>query len=181
MGLLLTIAKRYVPLPVQKYELERLFKATIEAFECAAPTMRGLNYIKRLELYARFTREEAEKTLRAGRAAEVRSRLFENARRIGQYYQKAFRTNSMEEVMQAGGLIYRQLEIDFQGEAGGQIIIKRCFFSSYYSTRVCHLVSALDEGLLAGLSGGRRLSFSQRISEGHSTCQAYLQKAGRLS
>jgi hypothetical protein len=181
MGLLLTIFKRYVPMPVRKHELERLFKATVEAFECAAPTTRGLNYIKRLELYARFTREEAEKALRVGREAEVRSRLFENARRVGQYYQKAFRTTSIEEVMQAGGLIYRLLEIDFQGEAEGQIVIRRCFFSRYYSVRVCQLVSALDEGLLAGLSGGRRLRFSQRISEGHSTCQAYLQDPGRLS
>lgn len=181
MGLLLTISKRYVPLPVRKHELERLFKATAGAFECAVPSTKGLNYLKRLDLYARFTREEAEKALRTCREAEVRSRLFENARRMGQYYQKIFRTTGMEEVMQAGELIYRLIEINFQGEAGGQIVIKECFFSRYYSNRVCRLISALDEGLFAGLSGGRRLSFSQRISEGRSTCRAHLQEPERLS
>jgi hypothetical protein len=179
MGLILNICQRYIPPPVQKHELGRLFEATAGAFECTAPATGGLPYIKRLDLYARFTREEAEKALREGRQSEVRTRLFENARRMGQMYRKALRLSGREEVNQAGALIYRLLGIDFQAEAGGQIVIRQCFFSRYYSGRVCGLISALDEGLLSGLSGGGMLSFSRRITEGHPACLAFLAEPGR--
>ena len=82
--------------------------------------------------------------------------------------------------MQMGELIYKVLKIEFQGEPRGNIVIKRCFFSAYYSRSVCQLISSLDEGLLTGLSGGGKLIFSQRITEGHECCRAYLDAPGRL-
>jgi len=77
--------------------------------------------------------------------------------------------------MQMSAVIYKMLKIEFHGDSHGDIVIKRCFFSTYYSSNVCHLISALDEGLLAGLSGGGQFSFSQRITEGYSVCRAYLE------
>jgi len=66
------------------------------------------------------------------------------------------------------------LGIDFLGEPDGSMVMTRCFFSDYYSSPVCRLISSLDEGLLVGLAGGGRLSFSQRITEGHECCRAHL-------
>ena len=110
----------------------------------------------------------------------MQSRLFQNAYRIGQQFKADFNINTAEEVMRMGALIYKFLKIDFQGEPQGNIVIKRCFFSAYYSSKVCRLISSLDEGLLAGLSGGGKLSFSQRITEGNECCRAYLEAPGRL-
>jgi hypothetical protein len=56
----------------------------------------------------------------------------------------------------------------------GEITVRRCPFSDVYSVEVCRLVGALDSGLLAGLSGGDRLEFTQRITEGAPCCLARL-------
>ncbi|MDD5190764.1 MAG: hypothetical protein PHE50_06965, partial [Dehalococcoidales bacterium] len=81
---------------------------------------------------------------------------------------------TMDEVMQACGVVYKALKIDFRGSAGGQITIGSCFFSSFYTAHVCSIISSLDEGLIAGLSGGSRLEFEQRITEGKPCCKARL-------
>jgi hypothetical protein len=70
--------------------------------------------------------------------------------------------------------LYGLLHIDFQGDFSGNITIKKCYFSSYYSKEICQLISALDEGIAAGLSGGGKLSFFQRITEGQPCCQGRL-------
>ena len=80
--------------------------------------------------------------------------------------------------MQASAIIYRALRIEFQGEPDGTIVIKNCFFSDYYSGEVCRIISSLDEGLLAGLSAGGKVNFSQRITEKKECCRAYLEMKG---
>jgi hypothetical protein len=174
MGLLLTLSTLYVPPPVRKRKLEMLFTATADAFQTTRPSTRGLSFDDGLRVYAQFTREQAEKAIQQGDGAVVRPRLFENAYRIGRQLKADFRVNSTE-VMRMGALIYRILGIDFEGEPGGNIVIRRCFFSAYYSSPVCRVISSLDEGLLVGLAGGGRLSFSQRITEGNECCRAHLQ------
>jgi hypothetical protein len=71
-------------------------------------------------------------------------------------------------------LVYKIIRIDLQGGPEGHILIRKCFFSHYYSYEVCRVISSLDEGLLAGISGGGRLKFDQRITEGHDCCRARL-------
>jgi hypothetical protein len=41
---------------------------------------------------------------------------------------------------------------------------------------VCALVSALDRGLLAGLTCGGELEFRQRITEGADSCRACVRR-----
>ncbi len=178
MGLLLKVATLYVPRPVRRRKLEMLFQATADAFKTARPSTGGLSFDECLRRFARFTREQADNAIRQGGESEVQSRLFENAYRIGRQLGTDFKVNSAE-VMRMGALVYKMLGIDFHGEPGGNIVIKRCFFSSYYSSQVCRLISSLDEGLLVGLAGGGRLSFSQRITEGNACCLAHLQVDGR--
>jgi hypothetical protein len=178
VGLLLTIATLYVPAPVRRRKLEMLFRTTADAFRTAPPSTEGLSCDECLARYARFTREQADNAIRQGGEADVQSRLFENAYRIGRQLGTDFKVHAAD-VMRMGALVYKMLGIDFHGEPGGNIVIRRCFFSSYYSSRVCRLISSLDEGLLVGLAGGGRLSFNQRITEGHACCLAQLQVDGR--
>jgi hypothetical protein len=180
MGLLLAISKIYVPQFIQKRKLEILFNATANAFQVTSPSTGGLSYNNCLKLYAQFTQEQALKSIQQGNELNVRSRLFQNAYQIGQRFKADFTINTIEDVMRMGTLIYKLLKIEFEGEPRGNIVIKRCFFSAYYSSNVCRLISSLDEGLLTGLSGGGKLNFSQRITEGNECCRAYLEASRRL-
>jgi len=180
MGLLLAVAKIYVPQFMQKRKLGMLFDATADAFKVAAPSIRKLSYHDSLTKYAQFTREQAEKAIQDGNDLKIQALLFQNAFRIGQKFKADFNVHSVEEVMQMGSIIYKLLNIDFQGESHGNVVIKRCFFSAYYSSQVCGLISSLDEGLLTGLSGGGKFSFTQRLTEGHECCLARIEPPRRL-
>jgi hypothetical protein len=89
--------------------------------------------------------------------------------------------HSVDDVMALGRLLYSLLDIEFQGSSSGEIMISRCYFSGYYSPEVCRVMSAMDHGLLAGLAGGGKLVFSQRITEGHACCRAHFTVAARPS
>jgi hypothetical protein len=173
MGWLLTLAALHVPRFVRKRKLEMLFGATADAFGVAAPSLHGLSCDDSLRLYACFTREQAEEAIRRGREEEVRLRLFNNAHRIGRELRRDFRVGPAE-VMRTARLVYRMLGIDCRGDDEGNTVIGHCFFSGYYTSAVCRLISSLDEGLLVGLAHGGTFSFQQRLTEGADCCRAHL-------
>jgi hypothetical protein len=177
MGLLLAASSIYIPEFIRKRKLEELFESTAEAFRMAMPEIKGLSSEECLKAFARFTCEQAVKSLQQGNELEVQSRLRQNAYRIGEQLKKDLHINTEPEIMKMGAIIYRLLHIEFHGKPGGQIVIPRCFFSAYYSSEVCRLVSSLDEGLLAGLAGGGRLKFSRRITAGDDCCRAFFERA----
>jgi hypothetical protein len=108
---------------------------------------------------------------------ETRRRLYEGAYRMGEELRRAFRVTNTADAMAAARVLYRGLGIDLQATPGGEIIIRRCFFSQYYSSPVCGVIAALDEGLFAGLSGGGQLAFTQRITKGNSHCEAHFRQS----
>ena len=75
-------------------------------------------------------------------------------------------------------VLYRLLDIEFQGDEVGDVVVSRCYFSRFYSGQVCQVMSAVDRGLFAGLSDGRQLLFSARITEGQGRCRAHLHVPG---
>jgi hypothetical protein len=84
------------------------------------------------------------------------------------------RITGVPDAIIAARAVYRVLGIDLQGFASGDVLVSRCSFGSIYTPEVCGLMSSMDAGLLAGLTGGLRLTFSVRISEGHAICAARL-------
>ena len=178
MGFLLAVSRLYLPRSVRKSRLNELFGATAGAFQRQSAPLKGYSLDRCLTQYALFTAENAEKSIRQGNEAEVKDRLYCSAHRIGQNIREELKLHTLEEVLQACEVIYKALKIDFRGDLQGQIQIRSCFFSSFYSGDVCRLISSLDEGLVAGLSGGLKLEFSQRITEGNRCCQAHFLGAG---
>lgn len=177
--MLLKIIARRLPGFIKKKKLKELFCLTADAFQSEPPELRGLSFAECLLEYAIFTKEQAEVCLQNGLAlSEVKQRLYQNADVFGQKLRKSLRIESWDESVQALQFIYGLMDIDFQCGEHGEFLIRRCFFSQYYSGGVCQLISSLDEGLAAGLSGGGKLSFKQRITDGNSCCQGYL--TGRL-
>jgi hypothetical protein len=173
MNLRLLALKIYIPAFIKKKKLDELFQLTALAFGCEAPERKGLSFKERLKTYAIFTRCEAEKCLQEDKKLEeVKTRLFQGAYQLGRNMRRKFCLRNPDEIMEMSRILYRILGIDFTGKTHGDVTIKSCFFSPYYSPQVCRLISSLDEGLAAGLSEGGRLSFSQRITEGKECCKA---------
>jgi hypothetical protein len=178
VGIALTIAQLYVLPTAKKRELERLFRATADAFQAVKPPTDGLAFEATIRTYGEFTLENSDRWLNQGRTEDLRARLFANASRIGEEFRHRFSLDNVQDVMRMSRLIYRLIGIDFHGKTNGEVTVNRCFFTAFYSSDVCRLVSSLDEGLLSGLSGGGRLRFLSRITEGHRCCKAYLDTAG---
>jgi len=175
MNLLLKILQIYIPTFIKKRKIVELFNCTALAFECGIPQLEGLSFDECLEKYALFTKEEVEKSIQQGNDLQtIKNRLYQNAFRLGEKLRKRFHVTTIEEVMTMSRILYRTMEIEFHGTVQGEITINRCFFSRYYSRQVCQVISSLDEGVIAGLSGGGQLIFSERITEGKDCCKACL-------
>lgn len=175
MKALLKILPQNLPVFVHKAILAELFKVTADAFETPVPALRHLSYTACLQAYAEFTKEQAVKALSSGfDVGDVKERLYQNTYALGKRLRKWFSIETIEEVMRLGKTLYNGIGIEIYRNAQGEVTVKRCFFSQYYSSPVCRLISSLDEGLFSGLSGGRRLAFSERLTEGRECCRAKL-------
>jgi len=173
MNLLVKLLPQRLPVPIRREILAELFEATAEAFEHPAPAQNHLSYDERLRTYALFTREQAEKALQSGRdIPALKTRLYRNAYPLGRRLRKWFGVNTMGAVMELGQILYRAIGVEIQGDTQGNVTVERCYFSQFYSGPVCDLISALDDGVFSGLSGGGRLAFSQRLTEGRECCRA---------
>jgi hypothetical protein len=175
MSVLLRLLPHHLPVFAREEIIAELFEATAKAFECPAPAQNHLAYDERLRAYALFTREQAEKALQAGRdIPALKTRLYRNAYPLGGKLRKWFGLSTIDEVMELGQILYRAIGVEMQGDGQGDVRVERCYFSRCYSAPVCDLISALDDGVFSGLSGGSRLTFSERLTEGRACCRAKL-------
>jgi hypothetical protein len=192
MNLRLSVLSLPLPGPLRKAALRGLWQATASGFDkdlpgaALAPAYGNAGrYRGLLEGYARFTREAAMGALeRSENLPALKARLREQSRLLGSRLRRRLRLVSSAQAMRAARGLYRRIGIDFRGTPDGQVSIRRCFFQKYYSGPVCRLVSALDEGLLAGLSGASDgqgiLSFRERLTEGGLRCRACFRLEGAL-
>ncbi|MCL5257569.1 MAG: hypothetical protein M1319_07215 [Chloroflexi bacterium] len=173
MSLLLGILGIYVPPTLKRRNLAELFACTASAFGVEHPPLAGLTHTQILREYAMFTSREAEKAVASGEDIDyIKERLHANAYQLGSRLRRIVNIRTMADVMAMARVLYKVLDIDFRGSPDGAIEIGPCYFSKFYSGEVCHVMSAVDEGVLAGLSGGGWLLFSQRITEGSKCCRA---------
>lgn len=173
MNMALKLLQRYTPPFVKKWALHDLFVATAAAFGCAAPAYRGLSYRECLHLYAQFTQSQIAAMIGAGRDLKaVEQHLYDTAFHLGKKYARLLHIRSQAEMMVIGRLLYGILDVDFQSNEQGQVVIRRCYFSQFYTGQICRVMSAMDRGLFAGLSDGGQLRFTVRITEGSPCCLA---------
>jgi hypothetical protein len=173
MNVILRLLQFYFPGFAKKKRLKKLFVITSQAFGCKAPKIKGLTYNQCLQNYALFTQQQAEKYINEGYNIDtLKERLYQGAFQLGKELRMEFGITTSQEVILMCGIIYDMLGIDFKSYEKNQVIIEKCFFSQYYSSKICQIVSSLDEGVAAGLSNGGSLSFYQRITEGNDCCRA---------
>ncbi len=165
----------YVPEPVRRRAIAELFDATAVAFGVPPPGRSRASAAQLLDSYARCTAEWADRALTSGcDLSVIRARLYRAANLIGARLRTRTGVSSRRDALRIARAVYGMLRIDFRPSMDGTVRIPRCFFSRYYRGAVCELISALDAGLLAGLTGGDRLEFRQRITEGAPMCVACL-------
>ena len=175
MSLALKILTIYAPPALKKRALRELYLATARAFGTPPPDLRGLTRAELLESYASFTRHEAERVVKdAERGSAVEERLFREARGLGERLRRTLRLRTPGEVLAASKILYGALGIDFEGREPGEVTIRRCYFSRFYTADICRVMSSADAGVAAGLSGGGQLAFTRRITEGGEACRARL-------
>ena len=145
---------------------------TAQAFEAEPPASRGLSHAALLRAYAQFTSRHARIILSRSPSAraEAETRLFSKAAELGSRLRALLGVSGTDEAMSVARALYRMIGVDFRG-CGGKFTVVRCAFAGDYSPEVCRLVSSLDNGLFSGLSRGKGLSFTQRITEGAASCR----------
>lgn len=173
MNIILLLGKAYLPDVLKRRGLQRLFEATAAGFGVETPDLPGMSYQDMLALYAAFTAERAQFALqRPASLVETQGHLYAQTERLGRDLRRQFRVRSPREALEALELAYRLIGVDLRGEPDGSIFVRHCYFSSRYTPEICGLISSLDAGLVAGLTGGGRLAFKSRITEGCDRCTA---------
>lgn len=182
MNLLLKALQIHTPEYLRRRKLAELAEVTAEAFGCAAPDLDGLTATEYLRCYAEFTRDRVDESITSGRDLQpIHDQLYAGAFRIGSEMRELLRITTMSDVMAAASVLYRGLGINFRGTSDGDVVVASCFFSDFYTSDICRVIAALDDGFMSGLADGGRLIFSQRITEGSDHCRACFKRSEHLS
>ncbi len=161
-----------------RLELRILTRQTAKAFGTDAPKTAGYSAQERVKRYAQMTAEEAERALRRGQDLTLLHReLFSMAERIGSRVRRWTRPQDERDCVAILEMLYRHLGITIREEKSGVFLVSECFFSAYYTPEVCAVISAIDQGIFAGVFGGGTLEFRERITEGKEACRATLQRS----
>jgi hypothetical protein len=152
-------------------------RRTADAFG-ARPSFGRISGNDLLPAYAAFSRIQSEFVARQGGDVDaVRRDLWRSTHRAGTWLRFVLGVRSTADAMVVARVIYRVIGIDLWGSSTGDVVVARCSLAPTYSPEVCTMMSSLDAGLFAGLTGGRRLTFTRRISEGAPACAAILTRA----
>ena len=178
MNIKLFLSQFYLPASYRKRKTAELFDITTKAFgikpAAIFPTESPDALLKR---YAEFSKDQTQIILKNKRLVdEIKAGLFAGAREMGVCLRNELNLKNDRDFHIATRVIYKALKIDLEFLGNGEIVIKKCFFSGFYSEKICSLMSSLDSGLIAGLSGGLKMSFYQRITEHCSCCRAVISK-----
>jgi hypothetical protein len=159
---------------VRRTILREVLAATARAFDREPPattprSVRTLSHvcIERSDAWAR------EALARGEDLSRIRARLFAEARSLGARARRELRVRDEAQGAAAARLLYRAIGVDLRADREG-VRVSRCAYASAYSPQVCRLMSAMDSGLIAGLTGAAGLVFTARITEGAPACRAVI-------
>ena len=179
MSLRLRAFELHLPGWAARSALRRLFGETASAFGCEPEDVRGLGRRELLERYVAFSAAGAEQVLAQGGDLDaVSRRMWRNAYAMGVTLRRRLGVRSRSDEVRAARVAYRMIGIDLRADERGRVVVDRCAFAERYSPAVCRVMSSLDAGLIAGLTRGGTLAFSERITEGRPRCLALISWQG---
>lgn len=173
MSVRLALLRFHLPVPVRRAILRELLAAVAGAFERPCPRMSGLSAEELLACAIDASHRWSEDALRGDAdRSEIRGRLFSEAFALGRRAKRRLGIRTEKEGLAAAGVLYGAIGIEFRSACGGSVVVPRCAFAAAYGPEVCRLMSAMDSGLIAGLTGSAGLRFTQRLTEGAPACRA---------
>ncbi|MCD8341452.1 MAG: hypothetical protein LUC87_04755 [Clostridiales bacterium] len=159
--------------PGARLELRILLHQTARAFGVDPPKAAGRSAPKLLKAYAQLTSEEAMRALEHGDDLEaLHQKLYQMACALGKHLRRWLRPKDKEDCLAVIILLYRNIGIQIEEEVPGTFCVRKCYFSAFYTPEVCAVISAIDQGIFAGVYQGGTLAFRERITEGHNVCRA---------
>ncbi len=158
----------------RRIELQLLMNLTAKAFGEPSQRIWTLPNDEALKVYAQYT----SKRLSAGADVAVIERMNSEAFKMGNLMRQLFFVRRESTAQRLIVALYRNIGISLSFTDHQQLIFNNCYFSRFYTPAACLAASALDDGIIRGLTHQKdcRLCFSQRITEGCHCCQASLQK-----
>ncbi len=156
----------------RRIELQLLMNLTASAFGQQSKRIWTLPVHEALKCYADYTGS----MLHTGADGFLLQRMNSRALKMGCLLRRLFFVRDDAAAQRLIVALYRNIGITLSFSDGQQLRFHRCFFSGYYSPAACRAASALDDGIIRGITGltDCRLRFSQRITEGCPCCKARL-------
>ena len=164
---ILRALERHTPGWVICLELRVLCNTTARAFGVPERKLRTWSAEKALQEYAVFSAE----CLNAG--GQDPARLYREAYRTGARVRRLTGFTEKRDLERLVFYLYRNLGIRMGGQLPGEVTVSRCYFSRFYTPEQCALMSHVDSGMIAGIFGGGKLEFSERITGGCGRCRAH--------
>ncbi len=169
----LTILEHNTPEFIKKIEIQILLNTTAKGFGTRAIRVWDKSYKGALAIYKEYTKYAIKYSVKCDNKDGFNSRKL---------YYYAFKTGSLvslitgftekDDIERLVFYLYKNIEIDMRGNIPGNIYVSKCYFAKSYKPYECRIMSLVDSGVIAGINGGGRLGFTQRITEGCSNCKA---------
>ena len=158
----------------RRVELQLLMNLTARAINQPSKRLWTQSNAKALLAYAEYTSTH----LRTGVDKPLLQRMNSEAYRMGRMLRRLFIVRNRASAERLIIALYRNIGISLSFADSQRLCFHRCHFSSYYTPAVCAAASALDDGIIRGLTGQStsHLCFTQRISDGCSCCEATFQE-----
>ncbi len=158
-------------------EIRILMRETAKAFGVKTPKTCRQSGAELLRSYAQFTADAASGALKTEDRDDLRRlyrKLNRMAFRLGSIIRRLVRPENEKECLAVITALYRNIGITVSGERPGRFCVGKCYFSAFYTPRVCFLISAIDSGIFAGIYHGGKLVFDERITQGNDICTAHM-------
>ena len=107
-------------------------------------------------------------------AASDERRIFGEAYRLGRRIRRITGFSCREDRERLVFYLYGNIGIKVSGCLPGEILIPSCYFANVYTPQECGRMSRMDWGLIAGICGGGKLVFKERLTQGCGRCRAVL-------
>jgi hypothetical protein len=175
----LLLLRLHVPGAIRRSVLRDLIAATARAFERDSPETSALTEPELMARAMDLSRTWANDAIRSGAdLTGLERRMVSEASELGRSARSRLHLTSEADGLAAARIIYRAIGIDFRPRRTGDVMVPRCAFARVYGPGECRLMSSMDSGLIAGLTGAGGLRFTERITDGAAACRAFVIRAG---
>ncbi len=157
----------------RRIELQLLMNLTAKAFGEHPKRLWTLSNDKALRVYAEYTSAR----LKTGADEALLQRMNSEALKMGRMLRRFFFIGSEARAQRLIVALYRNIGIRLTFSDHESLCFHSCYFARLYTPAACLAASALDDGIIRGITGRTtsRLLFSQRTTEGCKCCIAKIE------